>query len=223
VPVSVLQHLEAAAIHLVLATRPVTLVMAYRSPTRPLIKSDLTECLSGGIRVLLAGDLIANHIDLNSRLTAARVTLLREYANRNSCLIFGPDYPTTAPYTHIATLDVLDIVIVKDFVLPVHLIVCSGLSSDHLPVLIDNTCRSSFQILMDLPDDMRMDWAAFEACLEDRLQGIPVVTHEEAIDKFVKELTNAIQEAIPASASKRRPCADPRPSIPACILDEICL
>lgn len=66
---------------------------------------------------------------------------------------------------------------------------------------------------MDLPDDMRMDWAAFEACLEDRLQGIPVVTHEEAIDKFVKELTNAIQEAIPASASKRRPCANQRPAL----------
>jgi exonuclease III len=35
VSVSGLQHLEATAIHLVLATRPVKLVSAYLSPTRP--------------------------------------------------------------------------------------------------------------------------------------------------------------------------------------------
>jgi hypothetical protein len=36
-------------------------------------------------------------------------------------LIYGPDSPTTARYTHNATPDVLDIVVVKDFVLPSHL------------------------------------------------------------------------------------------------------
>jgi hypothetical protein len=51
--------------------------------------------------------------------------------------MYGPDSPTTALYTHNATLDVLDIV-VKDFVLPVHLTVCAALSSDHLPILIDS-------------------------------------------------------------------------------------
>jgi exonuclease III len=52
VPVSGLQHLEATAIHLVLATRPVKLVAAYLSPTRLLIQSDLSECLSGGVILL---------------------------------------------------------------------------------------------------------------------------------------------------------------------------
>jgi hypothetical protein len=60
-PVFGLQYLEATAIHLVLATRPVKLVSAYRAPTRPMIDSDLTECLSGGIPVLMAGDLNAKH------------------------------------------------------------------------------------------------------------------------------------------------------------------
>jgi exonuclease III len=46
--VSGLRHLEATAIHLVLANRPVKFVAAYLSPTRPLIESDLNECLSGG-------------------------------------------------------------------------------------------------------------------------------------------------------------------------------
>jgi hypothetical protein len=65
-----------------------------------------------------------------------------------------------------------------------------------------------------------MDWAAFQACLEDRLQGSPVV-NDEAIDKCVEELTSGIQEATVASAPKRRPRADPRPPLPASIQDEI--
>jgi hypothetical protein len=72
VPLSGLQYLEATAIHLVLATRPMKLVSAYLAPTQPLIESDLTECLSGGIPVLMAGDLNAKHKDWNSRLTTAR-------------------------------------------------------------------------------------------------------------------------------------------------------
>jgi hypothetical protein len=56
-----MQHLETTATHLVLANRPVKLVAASLSPTRPLIESDLTECLSGGFPVFLVGDLNAKH------------------------------------------------------------------------------------------------------------------------------------------------------------------
>jgi hypothetical protein len=70
--VSGLQHLEAAVIHLVMATRPVKLVAAYLSPTRHLIESDLTECPSGGFPVLMVGDLNAKHTDWNSGLITAR-------------------------------------------------------------------------------------------------------------------------------------------------------
>jgi hypothetical protein len=56
----------------------------------------------------MAGDLNAKHTDWNSSLTTARGSLLRDYAIRNTCLIYGPDSPTTASYTHNATPDVLD-------------------------------------------------------------------------------------------------------------------
>jgi hypothetical protein len=136
-PVFGLQYPEATAKHLVLATRPVKLVSACHSPTRPLIESDLTECLSGGIPVLMAGDFNAKHTDWNSTLITARGSLLHDYADRNSCLIHGPDSPIMAPYTHNATPDVLDTAFVKNFILLVHLTVCTALSSDHLPTLID--------------------------------------------------------------------------------------
>jgi hypothetical protein len=91
---------------------------------------------------------------------------------------------------------------------------------DHLPVLIDTTYLSSSQNLQDLPDFTRMDWAAFQACLEDRLQGNSAVNDEEAVDKCVGKLISTIQEVIAASSSKRRHSADPRSPIPASIQEE---
>jgi hypothetical protein len=48
-----------------------------------------------------------------------------------------------------------------------------------------------------------------------------VVVDEERIDKWLEQLTSAIHEVTAASDPKRRPCADPRPSLPISIQDEI--
>ena len=145
VPILGLTHLEVTAIQVTMAGNPVKLLAAYLFPSRPLIGADLSACFGGGIPVLKAGDLNAKRVDWNSRLSTRRGKLLRDYADGNSCLIFGPDAPTTNPYNPLATPDVLDIVITKNLTSLVYLTLCSALSSDHLPVLIDTTCRSSFQ------------------------------------------------------------------------------
>jgi hypothetical protein len=56
-PVPGLRNLEATAIELMLAGKPTKILAVYVSPCRPLIKSDLTACLSGGLPVLMAVDL----------------------------------------------------------------------------------------------------------------------------------------------------------------------
>jgi hypothetical protein len=99
----------------------------------------------------MAGDLIAKHVDWNSRLTTRRGKPLGDYADENSCLIFGQDTPTTNQYYPPATPDVLDIVVTNQFPFPVYLTSCSALSSDHLPVIIDTACRSSFHYPPDRP------------------------------------------------------------------------
>jgi len=76
----------------------------------------------------MAGDLNAKHVDWNMRLNTRRGKLLREYADGNSCLIFGPDYPTTNPNNRLFTPNVLDIVITKNLSFPVYLTSCSALS-----------------------------------------------------------------------------------------------
>jgi endonuclease/exonuclease/phosphatase family metal-dependent hydrolase len=129
-------HLEATAVQVTLAGRPVKNLAAYLSPSLPLIGADLTACFGGGLPVLMAGDLNAKHVDWNSRLNTRRRKVLRDYAEGNSCLIFGPDTPTTNPYNPSAAPDVLDIAVTRDLPFPVYLTSCSALSSDHLPVLI---------------------------------------------------------------------------------------
>jgi hypothetical protein len=104
------------------------IVAAYPLPTRPLIDSDLTDCLSCGLTDMMASDFNAKHTDWISRMITARGALLRDYANRKACLIYGPDPPTTSPYQPKTNPDVLNIAVFKDFVLTVYLTVCPALS-----------------------------------------------------------------------------------------------
>ena len=87
-------HLESTAIQVTLAGKPVKILAAYLSPSRPLIGADLSACFGGGLPVLMAGDLNAKHEDWNSRLSTRRGKHLRDFADEN-CLIFRPDTPTT--------------------------------------------------------------------------------------------------------------------------------
>jgi hypothetical protein len=54
-----------------------------------------------------------------------------------------------------------------------------ALSSDPWTVLIDTTCRKSFQNPLDGPDITQMVWTEIQACLEDRVPGNPMVNDEE--------------------------------------------
>jgi len=53
VPVPGLTHLEATAIQVTLAGKPVLILAAYLSPSQPLIGTDLTACFGGALPVLM--------------------------------------------------------------------------------------------------------------------------------------------------------------------------
>jgi hypothetical protein len=214
VPVQGLEHLEATAIEVVMGSKPVRILAVYLPPSRPPFATDFSACLSGGLTFLMAGDLYAKQ-EWNSRLVTRRGRLLRGYADKNSCLIYGPNTPTIIPYNPSAT------VITIDLVIPVHLTTCSALSSDHLPILIDTGCRSSFLNLPNLLDLRNIDWSKFQACLETGLSSNHGLPNEVAIGACVKGLSSAISKALADSTPKCRPRHDPRPSIPAHIQDEI--
>jgi hypothetical protein len=72
VPLHGLQQLEANAIEIMLANKPVKILAVYLSPSRPLIDSELSACFGIGVPVLMAGDLNAKQVEWNSRLTTRR-------------------------------------------------------------------------------------------------------------------------------------------------------
>ena len=51
-----------------MTNKPVKILPAYLSPSRPLIASDLSACFGGILPVLMVGDLNAKHVEWNSRL-----------------------------------------------------------------------------------------------------------------------------------------------------------
>ena len=62
-----------------------------------------TECSGPDLlfrRGIASLHLNVKHMDLNSRLNTVQGKLLRDYADENSCLIFGLDSPTTKPYNY---------------------------------------------------------------------------------------------------------------------------
>ena len=137
--------------------------------------------------------------------------VLREYADSNSCVNFGPESPTSNPNIPSATPDVLHIVITRDFQSPIGLTSCSALSSDHLPVIIDTGCRSSFHCPPDQPDVRRTDWGNFQAQLEAKIPLNPELLNSMDIEACVGSFSCAILEALVASTNKRRPHGDPNP------------
>ena len=111
--------------------------------------------------------------------------------------------------------------VTKNLSIPEFLTSCSTLSSDHLPVLIATSYRSSFLNTPDRPDFIRTDWASFQTRLEELIPFDSELHNEMAIDACLENFSGAVLEALAASTPKRRPRDDPRPPIPAGIQDEI--
>jgi hypothetical protein len=159
----------------------------------------------------MAGDLNAKQVawHSNSKLITTRGRVSRDYANENSCLNNGPGTFTTVPQKSSATPDLLDIIVTKELVTQVYLNMCSALSSNHLSVLIDKRCRSSFLSSPDQPDLRRMDWFKFQASLEAAFLSDPDLLNEVTIDSCVEKLSSTISKAL--AIPKRRLRDDQRP------------
>jgi hypothetical protein len=111
--------------------------------------------------------------------------------------------------------------VTKDLPFPVYPTSCSALSSDHLPVLIDTACRSSFHHPPDRPNFRRTDWANFQTHLEEQIPFDQELHNGMTIDTCVENFSGVVLQALVASTPKFRPRDDPRPLIPAGIQDEI--
>jgi hypothetical protein len=67
--------MEATAIQVKMGSKPVRILVVYLSPSWPLLGTDLSTCLGGGLPVLMVGDLNAKHVEWNSRVVTRRGSL----------------------------------------------------------------------------------------------------------------------------------------------------
>ena len=79
-----LRHLEAIAIEINLAGRPLKILAVYLLSPRPLLKSNLTAWLSCGLPVHIAGYINDKHVDLQ---------LSANHGKGQTCVIMPVDTP----------------------------------------------------------------------------------------------------------------------------------
>jgi hypothetical protein len=150
----------------------------------------------------MTSNLNAKHIDWNSRLTTTR---------GNSCVIrqellsdLWAGLPNYKHFNHSDTPDVFDFVITRNLPFSVALASCSAVSSDHLPLIIDSGCRSSFYNQSDRLNVRHTDWAISQTQLETQIPLIPELHNAKDTDSCVENLSGAILGARTASTPKRR-------------------
>jgi hypothetical protein len=134
---------------------------------------------------------------------------LRDNADKKSCLIFEPDILTTNQCNPSATPDVFFIIITKLIPSPVHLTSCFALSSDHLPLIIDPVCRSSFLHPSNRPDFRQTDCAKFQAYLKDEILMNLDFNNRVANHTCIEIIFGAVMKSRAASTPKSRSRNDP--------------
>jgi hypothetical protein len=137
---------------------------------------------------LLVCDLNAKRVDSISRLNKIRVELLRDYDDEKSCLILVSDTPTINLLTPSAITDILDFVSTKKISSSIYLIRFSALSSDHLQVLIDTNCHSSFHQPPDRSHFRRTAWTNFLNYFIEQIPFNPELYNVIIIDTCVENI-----------------------------------
>ena len=145
----------------------------------------------------MAGDINDKHADWNSRLSTRRGKLLRELV---SDLWTG--HPNYQPIQYLRNPRYLRHRDNQEHLIPVYLTPCSALSWDHLPLLIETMCQSSFHHPPDSSDFRLTHWAKFQTHLENQIPFDPELHNEMAIDKCVENFSGVVLKALAASAPK---------------------
>lgn len=215
-----LKDLEATAKHVKFAGRPVKILAVYISSSRPLIISGLSACLGGGLPILVAGDLIAKHVDWNFCANHEKGQIAAWLRQQKLLFDLWAGYTNHHSVQPICHPDVLDIVLTKEIVTPACLTARYGLSWDDLRLLILTRCLSSLS-LPDHPDFRRTDWTKFQTRLENGIPSSPELPDEMTIDTWVDKLSSVILEVLPLPAPSCRPCADLRFTMQTRIQGEI--
>ncbi|GBO37692.1 putative RNA-directed DNA polymerase from transposon BS, partial [Araneus ventricosus] len=193
IPTPQLHFVEATSISLNLTNKePFTVTSIYIPPdTDPTLYTlDLETLIQLGPNPIICGDFNAQHQNWGSPINTTRGKELVRFTQVLGMEILAPPSPTRFGFN---SATILDLAVIKDFILPFSIISLPELYSDHNPVKL--TFQLKFTTLHNSVTT-HTDWTKFQNYLKNQIDYRPLKINsntdiEIAVEKFTKNLQNA--------------------------------
>lgn len=194
-----LHSLEAVAVSVDLNGEPHTLIAAYKRPIAKWDERDVIQIFNNTNKTIVIGDLNSKSIYWNCRASNPSGRTLDELCGRYSMYVSAPSEPTYFPYRLNAEPDILDIILLKNFSMPITQTVLFELDSDHVPVIITFNTTPKISKLPPRLITGHVNWETFQDKLNVLSNCFTSLESEEeiecAIEKFTKITAKAVHQA----------------------------
>lgn len=191
-----MRSIEAVAIKLTINEADLTIIAAYKPPGKRWDERDIAKIFNNNDQTLIIGDLNSKNTIWNCRNNNPNGSLLHSLCSKYSMYVSAPNEPTYFPYRLNAEPDILDIVLLKNFRLPITQTVLHELDSDHVPVLISFNCTPRITTPPPKLITGRVDWNVFRDKIDQHLKHVTPLSHAEDIDRAVAEFTHSTVKAV---------------------------
>ncbi|GBO21576.1 putative RNA-directed DNA polymerase from transposon BS [Araneus ventricosus] len=193
IPTPQLHFVEATSISLNLTNKePFTVTSIYiLQDTDPTLYTlDLETLIQLGPNPIICSDFNAQHQNWGSPINTTRGKELVRFTQVLGMEILAPPSPTRFGFN---SATILDLAVIKDFILPFSIISLPELYSDHNPVKL--TFQLKFTTLHNSVTT-HTDWTKFQNYLKNQIDYRPLKINsntdiEIAVEKFTKNLQNA--------------------------------
>ncbi|GFQ98199.1 putative RNA-directed DNA polymerase from transposon X-element [Trichonephila clavata] len=197
-------------------SQPITVISAYRSPTKPILIQDLHLLFRNHDYILVAGDLNAKHHSW-SPLTQQNVAghTIRRFCDSTGFSLNAPLEPTH--FHNSLRNTIIDLAICKGMTVT-EVTSIPELSSDHNPVL--------FEVSLDnftspaLSTYAFPNWFKFQNILTSTLPGNPKISNINEIDDAILNFNSTLKNAF-NNSSTFKSINKPLSSIPSVIREKI--
>ena len=198
-----LTSIEAVAINLILSNEEVVTISAvYKAPNKRLHSSDLDHLFHQNNASLIIGDLNCKHVFWNCRVSNPNGERLFNYVTNNDIFISSPSEPTHFPQQLRCEPDILDIVLFKNFNMPINQNVLPELDSDHSPVVINFCAEHETVQYIERLINGQVDWDLFQSELDKLIPEAGPLSNIEDIDITIDLFTESVKHAVNSSTVK---------------------
>lgn len=203
-------------------TNPILITAAYKQPNKPLKDADIQNLFNSTSPTLVIGDLNSKSTYWGCRTNNPSGTKLNNYTVIHQLQIYAPSEYTYYPYRRDHLPDILDIIVAKNFCIPIQQSVIPELDSDHLPVLITFTSTPIVRQLNPRMIKGFVNWELFQQKLDSQLTNPSKLENTLDVDTHIEALTSTINNSIQSSTKPFNNRKAINPNIPpAYILDLI--